>query len=64
MAYRCLECDEIFIEPGIDGEDPGYSGMGGGAGAIYWLCCPACGSEIIEEFDEDKDYQEDDGSDV
>lgn len=63
MAYRCLECDEIFIEPGVYGENPDREAMGG-SGCIYFLCCPACGSEIIEEFDEDKDYQEDEGSDV
>ena len=53
--WRCIECEDTFIEPGAYCEDPGYSHLGGGQGYITILCCPSCGSECIEEFDEDEE---------
>lgn len=53
--WRCLDCEEEFDEPGRYSEDPSPAELHGWGGCISWYVCPSCGSECIEEFDEDQE---------
>ena len=57
--WYCNECDNIFENPAMYFEDPSPSGICLPPGKECDLMCPICGSEYIEEVDEDE-YDEDD----
>lgn len=57
--WYCIDCDNIFEHPHIYSEDPSPSGICLPPGEYHFYLCPICGSDNIEEVDED-DYDEDD----
>jgi hypothetical protein len=57
--WYCTECDNIFENPAVYEEDPSPRGICLPPGRERYLMCPICGSEYIEEVDEDE-YDEDD----
>lgn len=57
--WYCNECDNIFENPFMYFEDPSPPGIALPPGQECYLTCPICGSEYIEEVDEDE-YDEND----
>lgn len=54
MMYRCLDCGEIFREPDVRRYTENLDREQG-----WWTCCtsvcPNCGSDAIEDYDEEED---------
>ena len=61
MAYRCDNCGETFEEPDYEltsYEDYyGVSSLFPDRHYMYLSVCPNCGSEDIEEFDDEEEEE-------
>ena len=53
MAHKCLDCGAIFYEPDYIQDRQWHSEVG-----VYenmsFPCCPVCGGEDFEDFDEEE----------
>lgn len=51
--YRCDDCKAIFEEPDFYLDDPSPCDISLGSGHYRYEVCPVCGSDYIEEFEEE-----------
>lgn len=60
MKYKCSDCDAIFDEEDA-GSESSFAGYYGDQEAYeYFMCCPECGSDYIEEYEEPEEGDEED----
>ena len=58
MAHKCLSCGAIFYEPDYIQDRQWHSEVGAYENMSF-PCCPDCGSEDFEDFDEEEELDND-----
>lgn len=60
--YKCQDCDAVFTEDEAGSERDFVGYYGEQSAYQYYMVCPECGSDCIDDYyeEEDEDYEDED----